>query len=88
MDGAWLGSVDLAIQKARRAAMFKMDDNEIARLSQPGGPLHNNDLITGGRGGYPVVSREGRVVGAVGVAGGVDSADDHVANAGSRGIFL
>src|SRR5690606_5530271 len=51
MDGAWLGSVDIAQKKARTARYFDMPTGEIGKLSQPGGSLYqievsNNGLIT------------------------------------------
>merc|ERR1712233_121857 len=36
MDGAWLGSVDIAIKKAKTAIFFQMDTDSIGSLSQPG----------------------------------------------------
>src|SRR5690625_6414632 len=41
MDGAWLGSIDIAIKKANTARYFNMDSGEIGKLSQPGGSLYN-----------------------------------------------
>ena len=51
MDGAWLGSVDIAIKKAKTATFFQMNTEDIGALSQPGGSLFNiehsnNGLIT------------------------------------------
>ena len=51
MDGAWLGSIDIAQKKARTARWFDMPTGAIGGLSQPGGPLYNiehsnNGLIT------------------------------------------
>ena len=51
MDGAWLGSVDIAIKKAKTATFFQMNTEDIGGLSQPGGSLFNiehsnNGLIT------------------------------------------
>ena len=40
MDGAWLGSIDIAIKKAKTARFFDMDSGDIGSLSQPGGPLY------------------------------------------------
>ena len=39
MDGAWLGSIDIAIKKARTARSFDMPTGQLGQLSQPGGPL-------------------------------------------------
>ena len=57
MDGAWLGSIDIAIRKARTARYFDMETAEIGKMSQPGQPLYgvehsNGGLITFG-GGIP-----------------------------------
>ena len=41
MDGAWLGSIDIAIKKARTARFFDMPTGEIGKLSQPAGALFN-----------------------------------------------
>merc|ERR1712145_15317 len=51
MDGAWLGSVDIAMKKAKTATYFQMNTELIRSLSQPGGSMfnieHSNDgLIT------------------------------------------
>lgn len=43
MDEAWIGSIDIAIKKARTACFFDMLTGEIGNLSQPGGPLYNID---------------------------------------------
>ncbi len=86
MDGAWLGSIDIAIKKARTARMFDMNTGEIGKLSQPGGPLFNiehsnNGLITF-PGGVPIKSG-GEVIGAIGVSGNTVENDHRVAEAGA-----
>ncbi|UCE62003.1 MAG: heme-binding protein, partial [Phycisphaerales bacterium] len=73
MDNAWLGSIDIAIKKARTARFFDMNTGEIGRLSQPGGSLYNiehsnNGLITF-PGGVPIRNAQGQIVGAIGVSG-------------------
>ncbi|MEA2595608.1 MAG: hypothetical protein QOF01_2077, partial [Thermomicrobiales bacterium] len=37
MDGAWLGSIDIAIKKATTARFFDLPSEELGKLSQPGG---------------------------------------------------
>ena len=37
MDGAWLGSADISMKKARTARYFDMNTGAIGELSQPGG---------------------------------------------------
>src|SRR5258707_15299684 len=51
MDGARLGSIDIAIRKSRTARYFDMETDEIGRMSQPDQPLSgsehtNRDLLT------------------------------------------
>src|SRR5207253_8110524 len=73
MDGAWLGSIDISIKKARTARWFDMPTGEIGKLSQPGGPLygieHSNDGLIAFPGGVPLKNSKGEVVGAIGVSG-------------------
>jgi uncharacterized protein GlcG (DUF336 family) len=91
MDGAWLGSIDIAIKKARTARFFDMESGAIGELSQPGGSLYNIELSNGGLisfpGGIPLVGRAG-VVGAVGVSGSTVENDQVVAQAGVAGLAL
>jgi uncharacterized protein GlcG (DUF336 family) len=86
MDGAWLGSIDIAQNKAYTARAFDMPTIELAPLAQPGGPLYgieasNHGLVIVFAGGIPLIS-DGRVVGAIGVSGGVVEQDQEVAEAG------
>jgi uncharacterized protein GlcG (DUF336 family) len=85
MEDAWLGSIDIAIRKARTAALFKMPSAAIGELSQPGGDLYNVEVTNGGLvtfgGGLPIVAADGRVIGAVGASGGQVSEDTVVAEA-------
>ena len=68
MDGAWLGSIDIAIKKARTARMFDMDTGAIGALSQPGGSLynieHSNDGLITFPGGVPIKNSAGEIIGA------------------------
>jgi uncharacterized protein GlcG (DUF336 family) len=86
MDGAWLGSVDIAIKKAKTARFFDMNTGEIGKLSQPGGALYNIEHSNGGLisfpGGIPVKNGEGVIVGAIGVSGSTVENDHIVAEAG------
>ena len=74
MDGAWIGSVDIAINKAFTARAFDLTTAELAADSQPGGEFYGIQESNKGRvmifaGGIPL-KRDGEVVGAVGVSGG------------------
>jgi uncharacterized protein GlcG (DUF336 family) len=85
MDGAWLGSIDIAQRKARTARWFDMETGEIGKLSQPGGPLfgieHSNGGLISFPGGVPLRNSKGEVVGAVGVSGSTVENDHAVATA-------
>lgn len=91
MDGAWLGSVDIAIKKAKTARYFDMNTGEIGKLSQPGGALFNiehsnNGLITF-PGGIPVKDKDGQIIGAIGVSGSTVENDHAVASAGLKNLI-
>ena len=87
MDGAWLGSIDIAIKKARTARFFDMNTGEIGKLSQPGGALynieHSNDGLITFPGGVPIKNAAGAIIGAIGVSGSTVENDHTVAEAGA-----
>ena len=88
MDGAWLGSVDIAMKKAKTATFFQMNTEMIGSLSQPGGALFNiehsnNGLITF-PGGIPLTSGTGQIIGGIGVSGSTVENDKIVAEAATR----
>ncbi len=86
MDGAWVASIDIAIDKAFTSAGRGLTTREIGEMAQPGQPLFGINTTNGGRiiifaGGVPLM-RDGEVVGAVGVSGGTPDEDHEVAEAG------
>jgi uncharacterized protein GlcG (DUF336 family) len=86
MDGAWLGSIDIAQNKAYTARSFDMSTKDLAPLCQPNQPLFGIHASNQGRlivfaGGIPLQSGD-RVVGAIGVSGGSVEQDHEVAEAG------
>lgn len=86
MDGAWLGSIDIAIKKARTARLFDMPSGDLGPMVQPGQQLYhiefsNNGLITF-PGGIPLKDGNGQVLGAVGASGSTVDNDQAVAQAG------
>ncbi|CAA0159707.1 GlcG/HbpS family heme-binding protein [Tenacibaculum maritimum] len=90
MDGAWLGSLDIAIKKAKTARFFDMNTGIIGELSQPGGALFNiehsnNGLITF-PGGVPIKDTKGNIIGAIGVSGSSVENDHEVAQTGANAI--
>ena len=90
MDGAWLGSIDIAIKKAKTARFFDMNTGEIGKLSQPAGPLYNIEHSNGGLisfpGGVPIKNGTGEIVGAIGVSGSSVDDDHAVADAGAAAV--
>lgn len=87
MDGAWLGSIDIAIKKAKTARFFDMETGAIGELSQPGGSLynieHSNDGLITFPGGIPLENGEGEIIGGIGVSGSTVENDHEVAAAGA-----
>ncbi|WP_247001757.1 GlcG/HbpS family heme-binding protein [Halosolutus gelatinilyticus] len=86
MDGAWLASVDISRNKAYTAAALETPTHELADPATPGESLYGVQHTNQGRivifgGGYPL-SRDGDLVGAIGVSGGAVEQDMDVAEAG------
>ena len=90
MDGAWLGSIDISIKKAKTARFFDMPTGEIGKLSQPGKPLYGIEHSNGGLitfpGGIPIKNQQGTVIGAIGVSGSTVDNDRAVAQAGVAAV--
>jgi uncharacterized protein GlcG (DUF336 family) len=90
MDGAWLGSIDIAQRKARTARFFDLPTGELGKLSQPGGPLYQIEVSNGGLvtfpGGLPLKADDGTVIGAIGVSGSTVENDHAVASAGAAAL--
>jgi uncharacterized protein GlcG (DUF336 family) len=90
MDGAWIGSIDISINKAFTARMFDIPTKDLAEMAQPGGPFFGIHVSNHGRvmifaGGMPL-RRSERVVGAVGVSGGAGEQDQAVAEAAAAAL--
>jgi uncharacterized protein GlcG (DUF336 family) len=90
MDGAWLGSVAIAIDKAWTARAFEMSTDDLAHLAQSGEQGFGINTTNGCRvvvfgGGIPV-KRAGAVIGAVGASGGSVEQDIVVAKAAVTGF--
>lgn len=88
MDGAWLGSIDIAQNKAFTARAFDIETEKLSKLSQPKEQFFGIQNSNHGRvmifaGGIPL-KRDGLVVGAIGVSGGMGEQDQAVAEAGAK----
>jgi uncharacterized protein GlcG (DUF336 family) len=85
MDGAWLGSIDVAMGKAKTAVLFEMETQVVGEVSQPGAQAYGLERTNGGlvtfAGGIPIRSAAGELLGAVGVSGGQVAQDYEVARA-------
>jgi len=84
-DGALIGSVDLAIDKAKTARIFDKTTSDLATLAQSGKPLFGIQESNAGKvvifgGGIPVVVGEA-IVGAIGASAGTVEQDIAVAEA-------
>jgi uncharacterized protein GlcG (DUF336 family) len=87
MDGAWIGSIDISINKAFTARAFDIETAQLGKNSQPGqqffgihGSNHGRVMIFAR--GIPL-RREASTIGAIGVSGGSGDQDQAVATAGA-----
>ncbi len=90
MDGGFIGSIDISINKAFTSVAFEARTKDIGELAQVGQPLYGINTTNGGRvvifgGGIPLV-RGGALIGAVGVSTGTVEQDQQVAEAGAAAL--
>lgn len=87
MDGAPLGSIDVAIGKARTAALFACNSEDVWEYCKPGAPAPGLDRSNGGlmtfAGGISLKAPGGVLLGAVGISGGAVVQDQAIAQAGA-----
>jgi uncharacterized protein GlcG (DUF336 family) len=90
MDGAVLGSIDIAMRKARTAVLFQTTSEAVWDYCKPGAPAHALELTNGGlapfAGGIPLHGPDGAVIGAVGVSGGAVPQDLEIAEAAAAAL--
>ncbi|HEY7307415.1 MAG TPA: heme-binding protein [Bryobacteraceae bacterium] len=87
MDNAWIGSVDISINKAWTSRAFDISTKDLATHSQSGNQFFGIHASNRGRvmifaGGIPL-KRGNQVEGAIGVSGGSGDQDHAVAEAGA-----
>src|SRR5476651_2011181 len=91
MDDAWIGSIDLALRKAKTARYFNMETGEIGKLSQPGGQAwqieHSNGGLVTFPGGVPIKNKKGEIIGAIGASGSSADNDHLVARAEADAVI-
>jgi uncharacterized protein GlcG (DUF336 family) len=92
MDGAVLGSIDIAMKKARTAVLFQMNSETVWEFCKPGAPAPGieltNDVLVTFAGGIPLRASDGEILGAIGVSGGAVSQDARVAAAGAAALSV
>lgn len=88
MDGSYIGSFDIAVNKTYTSVAFQMPTSKLAELAVPGGSLygiqHTNEgkvVIFGG--GEPLYIGD-RMVGAIGVSGGSAEQDTYLGAFGKK----
>jgi uncharacterized protein GlcG (DUF336 family) len=90
MDGAVLGSIDIATRKARTAVLFQTTSEAVWEYCKPGAPAHALELTNGGlapfAGGIPLLDPDGTMIGAVGVSGGAVPQDLEIAQAAAAAL--
>lgn len=88
MDGAYIASFDIAINKTYTSASLKMSTAQLSRLSQPGQDLYGIQFTNNGKivifGGGEVLEYDGHIVGALGVSGGSAEEDTAIAAYGKE----
>jgi uncharacterized protein GlcG (DUF336 family) len=87
MDGANIGSINIAINKAYTSIAFQCETAALQEATRPQGPIYGLSDAHGGRlvvfpGGIPLV-RDGKIMGAIGVSTGSIEQDQEVATAGA-----
>jgi glc operon protein GlcG len=88
MDDTQIGSANVAIAKARSAALFKRPTKVFQDALAAGGDGLRLLKIEGAvpvEGGIPLIM-EGKIVGAIGVSGGASAQDGQCAKAGADAI--
>ena len=88
MDGAFIASYDIAVNKTFTSAGLKMSTAELAKLARPDGPLYGIQHTNEGRivifGGGEPLEVDGKIIGALGVSGGTAKQDTMLAAYGKE----
>jgi uncharacterized protein GlcG (DUF336 family) len=92
MEDAVLGSIDVALKKAKTAVLFGMASEQVREFSKPGAASQwleaTNGVLVTFAGGIPLKTADGRIVGAIGVSGGSVEQDRQIAAAGAAAARL
>lgn len=89
-DGAVLGSIDIALSKARTSVLFQIPSAAAWEYCKPGAPAPGLENSNGGLavfpGGLPVFDSSQNLIGAIGVSGGAPSQDLDIATAAAAAL--
>jgi uncharacterized protein GlcG (DUF336 family) len=87
MDDAFLGSIDIAMGKAKTAMLFRMNSEAVGAFLDPANKTYGLENTSGGlvafKGGMPLTSA-GEIIAYIGVSGGSPDQDFEIATAGSN----
>ena len=89
MDDSYIASYDVAVNKAFTVVALKMSTSALKPLAQPGASLYGIQFTNGGRivifgGGDPLTSKDGSIIGGLGVSGGTEEQDTALSSYGKR----
>ena len=84
MDGAYIASYDVAVNKAYTVVALKMSTKKLSTLAVPGAELYGIQFTNGGKivifgGGEPLCGSNGEIIGGLGVSGGSEAEDTSLA---------
>lgn len=83
MDDVIPGAIEIAVKKARTAALFRTDSISIGAEARPGGSIYTLEATNGGLicfgGGVVLYDDAGKVIGALGVSGAPAEVDQAIA---------
>lgn len=87
MDDAFIGSIDIAIQKAKTAMLFRTSSEVVGEFLKPEAAAYGLENTNGGLvafpGGKPIIQNK-KIIGYIGVSGGAVPQDLLIATAGSN----
>jgi len=86
MDEAFLGSIDIAIQKAKTSMLFRANSEAVGEFLKPEAAAYGLENTNGGLVGFPggkPIMYDNEIIGYIGISGGAVPQDAMIACAGS-----
>lgn len=87
MDDAFLGSIDIAMQKAKTSMLFRANSEAVGEFIKPEAHAYGLENTNGGLVGFPggrPILYVGEIIGYIGISGGAVSQDAQIAAAGGQ----